>query len=89
MALASRSKMVPGVLTSLLIGIVALALPLASNAQLLQISITDNLGHGTLIVNDNGPGDSNPAPNAITVETALLNTPAELDRRKSGTLISG
>jgi len=60
-------------LTAALIGIGALVLPLAGNAQVLTITISDNLGH-SLTVTDMGAGDSNAAANGVIIDSSLLTT---------------
>jgi hypothetical protein len=42
-----------------------------ASAQVLQIMVTDNLGH-SLTVTDGGAGDSNPAAGAVAIVSALL-----------------
>jgi len=52
-----------------ILGVLALSAPLASQAQVLQITIFD--GTNTLVVVDNAAGDSSPATGIVTVDTAL------------------
>jgi len=56
-------------LTLALIGGAALAMPLASNAQVLQITISD--GTNTFVVTDMSGNDGNTNPNAVSIDTAL------------------
>jgi len=52
-----------------ILGVLALSAPLASQAQVLQITIFD--GTNTLVVMDNAAGDSSPDTGVVTVDSAL------------------
>ena len=52
-------------------GILAAVTILPASAQVLEIMVTDNLGH-SLTVTDGGAGDSNPNANAVSIDSALL-----------------
>jgi len=52
-------------------GVLAAITILPASAQVLNIMITDNLGH-SLTVADGAAGDSNPAAGAVSIDSALL-----------------
>ncbi len=52
-------------------GILAAVTILPASAQVLEIMVTDNLGH-SLTVADGSAGDSNPNANAVSIDSSLL-----------------